>query len=114
MAEFYLQTRGFLEGEWKEMMGKGLGRVERCREECKGNEECLEMCGRGVVELEKLARDKEEIYVRKGVEYCKAECWEARDLGECSQRCVKDYSVLYKEFRQVLVDRYNSTRFYNN
>lgn len=114
MAEFYLQTQSFLQGEWKAKIEILQEKSQVCVEKCEGNQECQNLCRKGLKDLEKLAEDKESIYVRKGVEYCKSECWEAKDLSKCSERCVSEYTVLLKEFRQVLLDRYSRTRVYNS
>ena len=113
MAEFYLQTHLFLDFKWKELMQEVQLKETECVKTCGLSEPCKNNCKRPLIELSTLAREKEEFYVRKGVEYCKSECWEATDLARCCDRCVNDYSVLINDFKNSLIDHYKSTTFYN-
>ena len=96
------------------MLNEAQAKVNLCIKECNSNDACENTCNKPLLELRDLANKKEDIYVRKGVEYCKSECWESKDLTECSERCTKDYSSLYPEFKKSLVAHFNTTKFYNN
>ena len=96
------------------MMQKAEDKVNHCILLCNKNETCENLCRKPIEELNQFAKNKTNIYVTKGVEYCKSECWEAKDISQCSDRCVNDYSVLAEEFKDVLKAHYDSTKFYNN
>ena len=113
MAEFYLQTHLFLDFKWKELMDSAYEKENLCISKCNLNEVCEERCKRPALELSSLAREKQELYVKKGVEYCKSECWDAVDLPKCCKRCVGEYSVVINDFKNSLIDQYKSTSFYN-
>lgn len=113
MAEFYLQTHLFLNTEWKELMTKAKVIETECIGKCDSNKFCEENCKRPVNELSALAIEKQELYVKKGVEFCKSRCLGKFDLRMCTKKCVTDYSPLFNDFKSSLIDHYKSTRFYN-
>ncbi|OMJ89405.1 hypothetical protein SteCoe_8402 [Stentor coeruleus] len=114
MAEFYLQTRSFFELEWKKNYSQAIQKVASCKTHCKMSEECNNKCDKPLQDLKIFIENKETLYVKKGVEYCKSECWEAKDLHACSERCVKDYGILIKDFKSTIEDYYGSLKFYND
>lgn len=113
MAEFYLQTHIFLSTKWKEILLPAQEIENTCIQSCDSNILCEENCRRPIKELMLLAEEKQELYVRKGVEYCKSQCWNAADLSKCCKKCVSEYSIVLNDYKNSLIDHYKSTRFYN-
>lgn len=111
MAEFYLDVARFLCSEqWTgELRGAQL-KVSLCKGQCE-TEQCVEACEQPMLELQQFVKKKSDLYVKKGVEYCKHECWEAKNIGDCSRRCVKEYSELAQDFEEVLTGRLAATHF---
>jgi hypothetical protein len=114
MAEFYLQTHSFLEYEWETLLQKASKQVNECIVRCDTDLACQSLCKKSLEDIKNFAENKENLYVKKGVEYCKTQCWDSKNLEECSQRCVKEYSVLLKDFKDSLLEHYYSAKIYNN
>lgn len=113
MAEFYFDTEVFLRGdEWSGPYKTLQDHVLNCMVVvCKDtNIDCQNNCKKPIEEINDFVKRKQDLYVKKGVEYCKHECWEAKNLTECSDRCVKEYGSLYRDFKQALIERLKSTR----
>lgn len=113
MAELYLETQYFLNTKWQEMLKEVKEKEKSCFGKCGNDEVCQDRCKRTLIDLNRIAKEKQEIYVSKGVEYCKSECWNTKDIQDCSQRCLKDYSVLLNEFQSSLINHLRTSSFYN-
>jgi hypothetical protein len=114
MAELYLDTQHFLNHQWKDLLETAAEKEKKCLRVCENDVVCQEKCRRTIKELNRIAKEKQELYVRKGVEYCKSECWNTKDIKQCSERCLSEYSVLLNEFKSSLLHHFQTSSFYNN
>ncbi|CAG9328757.1 unnamed protein product [Blepharisma stoltei] len=113
MAEFYFDTEVFLRSpEWTIPYMNLKNNAENCiKARCKDGElECEKSCKSSLDTLDEIVKRKQEFYIKKGVEYCKHDCWDANNLADCTQRCIKEYNTLFSDFRDTLLDRLNSTK----
>ena len=114
MADFVLDIERFFHSkDWKELWTQAQVRVQSCQSHCK-TAECSHSCAQPLVDLNQFIERKKEVYVKKGVEYCKRECWESKQVSECADRCVKEYSTLFEDFRTALLERLAATKFHES
>jgi len=108
MAELHFDTEVFLNSEsWQTKLKALQTKKNVCIENCTDSE-CKKECSRDLDSLQEYVKNKQNLYVKKGVEYCKLECWESQDLPKCSQRCLQEYSALLEDFQKALTKKINT------
>jgi hypothetical protein len=113
MAEFELDVaRFFQSSEWLGAMQSVESKMSACISSCKDSDtSCQASCQVPYKCLQKSIQYKKDLYIRRGISFCKHQCWDSKEITPCVSACVKDYSALLKDFEEAVLKKVSAVNF---
>jgi len=113
MAEFELDVaRFFKSSEWVAAMQSVESQMSACISSCKAlDTSCQSSCQVSYKSLQKTIEYKKDLYIRRGISFCKHQCWDSKEIPPCVSACVKDYSALLKDFQEAVLKKVSAVNF---